>query len=274
MADLGLQIKIQANAAKAVEEFDQLNESLQNLPEVANEGAEGLTGVDDNAQAASESVGALANEVEGLGSKAGDLDQLADSLDRFEKSAKKLGVEFSQLVTAPVAALAGISLKNLYDVGALADSTGPAREFALSVQGLRDNFNDLTMSLAQEFLPAAQKVIGFFNNLINSYRNLAPSTKEFITNFALAAAAIGPVILGFSSLLSISLKLAPIFSALGTGLSAIVLAINPLVALIGVVSLGLAGLVNVFTQLRDTGMGVFDSLSSVMRLFEPHLTIM
>src|SRR5690606_13308071 len=101
----------------------------------------------------------------------------------FEKQAKKLGRDFSTLVTAPIAALAGISLKNLYDTGSIEGATGPAREFALVIQDLMRNFKDLSLELGQRLAPLFSSLAAGMSNLMKWFKSLDDSTKNLVVNF-------------------------------------------------------------------------------------------
>ena len=69
--------------------------------------------ITSDASEAQKDLASTVKEVKKLGASASSVDELAKSLDDLSKEMKKIGRDFSTLVTAPIAALAALSLKNV-----------------------------------------------------------------------------------------------------------------------------------------------------------------
>lgn len=252
----------------ATKSGDELDTAMTSAGGASDDAAGSLKKVKDSSDEATDSIGGLNKESEKLEKKSAPAARsFRDSLDSLERSAKKLGRELTALVTGPIAAIAAVSLKNLYDKGAMEGSSFAARDFALAVQGLRDNFKLLTDEIATRLLPTVMKIIGVFNTVINAYRGLSSETKNMIMQFAGIAAIIGPAILAFSTLASVFVKLMPVFVAIGNGLAAFAAALATPTALIVALGVTIAGLINVFMKLRQAGVETADALKLAFNLF-------
>jgi len=222
--------------------------------------------ITSDASEAQKDLASTVKEVKKLGASASSVDELAKSLDDLSKEMKKIGRDFSTLVTAPIAALAALSLKNLFDLGAIERSTGQAREFALAVQGLQKNFKQLMTEVGTAIAPFAQGVIKVLNDLINGFRNLGSETQKTILIIAGIAAAIGPSTLALSSLLGFASKLLPVFVAIGTGVKGIIAVLTSPITLIVALAGAVAGLINTFVNLKDAGVSTGEALIGIFKL--------
>ena len=222
--------------------------------------------ITSDASEAQKDLASTVKEVKKLGASASSVDELAKSLDDLSKQMKKIGRDFSTLVTAPIAALAALSLKNVFDLGAIERSTGQAREFALAVQGLQKNFKQLMTEVGTAITPFAQGVIKVLNNLINAFRNLGSETQKTILIIAGIAAAIGPSTLALSSLLGFASKLLPVFVAIGTGVKGIIAVLTSPITLIVALAGAVAGLINTFVKLKDAGVSTGEALIGIFKL--------
>lgn len=281
MADMDVQIKYTSNAKDAAAEVKLVAQAFQDAANKANGTTESLNNTEESAQGtaaalgeASDSATETANALGEVADQANNVEKstkgiksLINELNSLEKSAKKLGRDFSALVTAPIAALAGLSLKNVFDKGALEGSSGSARNLALAFQNLKKNFDEVLNTVGTQLTPIFIKLTGVLNTLLQAYRSLSSDTRQFINGFALAAAAIGPLLLAFSSLLSISIKLAPVFAVLGKSLLTVFQIISSPAALVAGLVTSLVGITNVFLKLRQAGVGTADALLKSFTLF-------
>lgn len=272
------QIKITGDGKQAIEELKQVASALEKVESAAAPAAAaataGLTETNDQAQSTSKSIEELQEEFDKLADSGAGIEDLTQRLDGLEKAAKKLGRDLSALVTAPFVALAGISLKNIFDQGALAGSTGVFRQLNLAVEGLKKNFSELTEDLGKQLTPAIIKAIGVLNTLIASYQALSTETKGFIGTFTTILAVIGPLILAFSTVSGVIVKLAPVIGAIVTEVGLFVAGLGPLVqafvSVKGAILLAVPvvlGLINVFYQLRKSGVDTVTALSKTFDLF-------
>lgn len=175
------------------------------------------------------------------------------SLDRFSKQAKRFGSDFTRNITAPIAALAGLGLKKIFDEAVDSRGSAAMNEFAVSVQRLKKSFDELLITIGLQFAPVATAIANSFNNLIRIYQSLDAETKKLITNFALGAAAIGPLVLAFSAFLSIGGKILIALGGLVKVFGSLVGVLTSPVSIIIALGVSLAGLVNIFIKLRQTG---------------------
>lgn len=265
--DLKASLTITGDSKQAQASIEELNKTLKDAQKDSQGTSEALNELDKSSKDSADSVEELIVELEELGDKKTAIDQLSESLADFERTSKQLGRDFTKLVTAPIAALAGISLKNLYDTGAIEGSVGPARQFALAIQDLMRNFKDLSLEIGETLAPLMINLSNGLSNIIQWFRSLDESTKSFILNIGLVAAAIGPVLLAFSSIAGIFAKLLPLFAAVGKEIALIAGVITPLqIAIVALVA-GIASLSNVFFKLRESGLSTGQALSKTFNLF-------
>ena len=215
---------------------------------------------------ASKELTKTTKEIKKLASTFESVDVLSKSLDDLSKNMKKIGRDFSTLVTAPIAAIAGLSLKNVFDLGSIEKSTGQARQFALAIQGLQKNFKELLTEIGMAIAPFAQSVIAALNKIILAFRSLSSEAKNVILVFAGFSAAIGPVTLALSSLLGFASKLLPIFAGIGKGITGLIAVLTSPITLIVGLAGAVAGLVNTFIKLKDAGVSTGQALIGIFKL--------
>lgn len=276
MSDMDVQIKITTDTKDAQKNVDSLSKSFENIEVITagvsdslksastslNEVSDSTSQTTSQASEFEDAMNALEasiNDAAGsMGDGAGSAEDFAKSLDEVEKKAKKLGRDLSTLVTAPIAALAALSLKNVFDLGSIEGSTGKVRSFALAVENMKSTFNDFLLDVGTIIAPAVEKMANALTNTLKAFMSLDRGTKTAIISFSGIAAVVGPLILAFSSISSLVVKLTPLFSKLGSGLGSIGTTITSVItsiATIKVVVLGaVAGLLNLFATLKKAGV--------------------
>lgn len=246
MAEMDLQVLIEASSAQAVKAVKELSTSILQVSKDAAIALKGLLSF----EAAGKSISSF-----------------GQSLDSASKQMKKFGRDFTQNVTAPLLAIGALSLKKIFDDAVLGKGTEATNQFAGSVQQLKKQFDALLVTIGTQLIPVANKIIAAFNFLIASYQSLSPATKDLVLTFGLIAASVGPIVLAVSSLVGILGKLAgvigPVISGLGAFASAIATPAGLIVVLVG----ALVGLTNVFFELREAGEGTAEALRSTFYLF-------
>lgn len=245
MADMDLQIRITSATGEAIESLDQIAESFRDIQKEGTIAAATF----NLFESASKSVGKLAKQ-----------------LDEASKSLKKFGRDFTQNVTIPIVALAGLSLKKVFDEAVFSRGTTATNEFAASVQSLKKSFDGLLISIGTELAPAATAIANALSSLIKAFQELDKETKTMLINFGLIAAAFGPIALGFSTFLGITSK---ILIAVKLFVSEIGLMLSSLLsvgAVIGTVVLSVVGLIGIFQDLRRAGEGVGPAIVQTLQL--------
>lgn len=246
MSELELQIKITSAAQQAVNSIKQIDQGFKNIAKDAG-------------------IARLA--VAGFETAGKNLKEFGNQLDQISKSLKKFGRDFTVNVTTPIAALAALSLKKVFDLAIIDQGTGVTNRFGAEVQALKKNFDLLLISLGTQLAPIATRVVSFFNNMITVFRSLSPETRSIVLNFALFAAAIGPVTLALSSFIGIVGKVIGVLGAIATGFGTVLSALLSVPAFFTAIALTVAGLVNVFLDLRKAGVGTADALRDAFYLF-------
>jgi hypothetical protein len=295
MADMKTKIEITADATKAKKAVDGLSDSLENASDSAKKAGAALSSAESDASAAAsglDDVGSAASGVEETGEA---VEGLTDGLKNLERQTNALGKSLTKVVSGPLLALAGISLKNLYDTGAIQNSEGPARQFALAIQDLQRSFRDLTAEIGQQVGPVFTRFVQLVSDGVRAFKSLDEGTKQFVISFGLILAAVGPSIVIFANLLKLFNSLGPavtriggllssigtIFSSLGVavgkllaplvqlvpGLKAIGALSGGLIAAIGALVVTIAGLANVFFKLKKAGVDTADALRMSFNLF-------
>lgn len=188
------------------------------------------------------------------------IDEVVESLDSFEKKAKKLGRELSTLITAPLAALAAISLKEVFDVGAIQGSTGKMREFAIAIERVKSTFNAFILDIGNRIAPAAIRLANLLTNMMRAFKELDNGAKNTIIVFGAIAAAMGPLILAVSSVISLFVKLAPIFKTIGGFATTIAKGFSITATAIAGLVLWVTSLGSTFVYLKKAGLDTIDAL--------------
>lgn len=223
----------------------------------------------------SSSVGGAVDGIKSLGREIKNLEPnikiVADQLDRLEKGFKKFGRELTQNVTAPIAALAGLSLKNIYDTAVDGRGTSAMNEFAASIQNVKKEFDLLLKDIGNQIAPTITKFINLLSGLMAEFRKLSPETKSLIITFAAIAAAVGPVALAISSFLSVAVQLTKAVSFLVTiGPAVVAFFTSPIVAAIALAAI-IGGLINLMLNLNRAGVGVGEAIVKSLDLAATYL---
>lgn len=249
MADMDLQIKIEASSDQAVKSIKTLSDRIRDLGRTIKQaGASG-----------------------GLMAIGSGIDTLGRSLDKFERSAKQFGRDLTTYVTAPILALAGLSLRKIFQDAFEGIGTGPMLQFGAQVQALKETFDNLLRTIGQDFAPAATKIAAILTNLIQKFLDLDKETRKQVVSWGLLAAAIGPVILAIGAFAGILGKAFIALAPLVTGFGKLLAAINPLVAGLVGVAVAIVSAGNLFIDLRKTGLTAFESLAAMGKLLSATL---
>lgn len=255
--DFDLQIKVSSNVETAVKGFESLGDAVKDV-------SKDFKAASVSSEAASKGIESVDKAIDDISSPlttgSQKLNDVADALDRIEKATKKFGREFTQNVTAPIAALAALSLKNIFDTAVDGKGTKSMNDFAAAVQNLKKEFDLFLKDIGEQIAPTFTRLANILSGLLEDFRRLSPEVKSFLIIFAGVAAIIGPAALALSGILSIATQLTLIFAKLAPlalGLVKVFAApMTSVIALIG--ALGL--LSNLMINLQKTGSGIGESI--------------
>lgn len=239
MADMNLQIKISSQFEEAVQSVKKLRTSFLSLiAEITN------------STAAIEAFKKAGVAISDFGSK---LSSVGGAMKRF-------GKEFSKYISAPIALLAGLSLKKVFDEALSGRGSANADAMAASIQNLKRTFDQLLLTIGNTIAPIITKAVNLVNGLIIAFNKLSPAAQRNIIIFAGVAAAIGPIIVAFGTFLGIAGKLVFVFGQLiSAGPAIIGFFASPLAGAIAlIVSVG--SLVNLFADLSKAGVGAGEAI--------------
>lgn len=250
----------------------------------------GLRIVGDSKEA-TKALADLDRELKGLGTSSQsvekDLDgvelkteQLASTVDEAKTSTRSFSQELTALggsltkigssltlLTAPLTVLAGLSLKNVFELGKLEGANTAFAEFSKSVGILVDNFKSLSVEIGTRLIPVVRPLINVATNIISEFRRMDDETKELIGTIALVAGVLGPTLIALGSLSGLIGAAIPVVTALGSALIAIGSAIMSPITLLVALGLTVAGTVNVFYKLQEAGVDTADALHQAFNLF-------
>lgn len=285
MSDMDVQIKITTDTKDAQKNVEGLEKSFTNIELTAQSVADALGKTEESLNETSGSISDASNQASdfdaamatletsindassAMGDGSGSAEDFAKSLDEVEKKAKKLGRDLSTLVTAPIAALAALSLKNVFDLGSVEGSTGKVRSFALAVENMKRTFDEFLMDIGTIIAPAVEKMANALTNALRAFMALDRGTKESIISFAAFAAALGPIILAFSSISGLFLKLEKPLKALYGYFSNIGKAISGASLLVSGLVIWFTSLISVFVYLKKAGLSTLDALQLSLTAF-------
>lgn len=267
MADMNVSLKIVGDSASATEAVAELDKELKSLGKSSAEATSNLEKTEEQVDDVSDSIENAASKTEDFTQKIGGLKDLGGVFKSLGGEIKSLGGELTK-VTAPLTIIAGLGLKNIFDIGSSEEfGSGAFKEFADAVILLKDNFTELSISFAQVFLPMVTDVINTVSKVLVYFRSLDEETKKMIVTVGAIAAALGPAVFIFGSLLEVFGKLMIVVPAIGKAFAVIGGALTSVTAVVVSVSVGFAGLVNVFIKLRDVGVETAEALKLTWGLF-------
>lgn len=266
MAEMQTQIKIESNASEAAKKIDTLNKAFGKTGEQVAKVGESLELVDKESAKATEGLARAAKEAEKL-ARAEGIKKFSKEIDRIGSAASAVGRQMSLAFTAPFAALAGLSLKSLLDTSSLENASAPAKELAASVNGLKENFRQLSLEIGSFLVPMFLKITSFLNNAIDRFRSLDSVTKGLVLTFAGIAASIGPALIMFGQFATVISKLPIVLGFLKTAFTAVFGVLTSPITLLVTLGATLAGLVNVFFKLREAGVSTAEALSKSFNLW-------
>lgn len=245
MADKDLQIKITASSDQAVQAIKEVSRSLSQIAQDAKVAIVGFLSF--------EKVGAT-------------ISAFGKSLDAASKQMKKFGRDFTANITVPLLAIGALSLKKIFDDAVLGKGTEATNQFAASVQTLKAQFDGLLVTVGTTLIPIMTKVVGVLQQVIAAFQSLSPSTQEFIVQAGVIAAAIGPVILAISSFVGIAGKILSVLGPVISFLPRIIAFFTGPIAGISALVLAVAGLINIFLDLKKAGATTSESFIMVWNL--------
>ena len=245
--DFDLQIKIAADIASAVENMKTLSGAISEIAKAAKQG-----------------LAPMGEIFRGMG----------DELEKFGKKTNKFGKDLVRDITLPLTALAGLSLKKIFDEAISGRGTANMQAFAGAIQQLKKNFESLLIDIGDRIAPVVTGAINIINSLIEKWKSLDGSTKNIILTIAGVAAAIGPLIVAFGTVLVIIGKFSVVWGNLLIGFSKIAPLIQTIgglftavnVAIVGTIAI-IAGLINVFIKLKSAGMDTFEAVGETINWF-------
>lgn len=239
MADMDLQIKISSQFDEAVQSVKKLNGSFKSL--IAE-----ITGA--------------ATALEVFKKAGAAVSDFGNKLSSVGGAMKKFGKDFSKYISAPIALLATLSLKKVFDEALSGRGSANAETMAASIQNLKRTFDQLLITLGNTLAPIITKAVNLINGIIVAFNRLSPEVKKTIIIFAGVAAAVGPLLVIFGAVFGIVGKLVFVIGQLiSFGPAIIGFFTSPLAGAIAlIVSVG--SLVNLFADLKKAGVSTSEAI--------------
>lgn len=267
MADMNVSLKIVGDSASASEAVSELDKELKNLGRSSTDASSSLEKTEEQVDDVSESIEGATGKTQELIEKTSDLKSLGGAFKSLGGEIKSLGGELTKL-TAPLTIIAGLGLKNIFDIGSSEEfGSGAFKEFADAVILLKDNFTELSISFAQVFLPMVTDVVNTVSKILVYFRSLDDETKKMIVTFGAIAVALGPAVFMLGSLVEIAGKLMIVLPVIAKVFSVIATALTSTTTIIIGAIAAFAGLTNVFLNLRKVGVETAEALKLTWGLF-------
>ena len=102
---------------------------------------------------------------------------------------------------------------------AMGDAERTSGSFANQVRALRGDLHDMAIEIGQILMPHAQELIGWAREGIDAFRSLDEETQQNAVRFGIMAAAIAPVLLFGSALITSVGKIIGVFVGMGTAIT-------------------------------------------------------
>lgn len=265
--------------------INQLNQSLKNAGTFSREASEDMQAFASQLQQASVngdettlSMLALARNFTQTNEQAKELVSAAADLSAatgksFESSVVNLGKTFAGLageIGQSVPALRDLTAEQLKAGEAIdlvakkfaGSALAETKTFNGQVTQLKNSFGDLLEIVGQQLVPFISSFVTRLQTLIDYLNQLDPVARNLAIAFAGVAAAIGPLSLGLGTII----KILPTLKAGFTAIVALLSGPLGIALAIGAVVAGVAGLVNVFLDLRKAGLSVGESLVKIFKV--------
>lgn len=145
---------------------------------------------------------------------------------------------------------------------------------ANSIRILKAEVGDITVEFGKELLPIVKDdLLPVIKELLEWFKSLSPEMKHTIVVVAGLAAAVGPLLIGLGSLITLFTSLQPVLAAAGTTASVVggVLSGPLALAIAGVaagVALLYAGWKANFLGIQDTVKTIFEAIKSIFSAFQ------
>jgi len=148
------------------------------------------------------------------------------------------------------------------------DAVRTSDSFANQMKNMRAQLNEVAVQFGNELLPAATSLVGVISDLSNRFSGLSDSQRRLIVIAAGVAAAIGPLLLVFGTLLTMVPTIVAGAGAIGTALT---LMTGP----IGLVVLAIAALVAAFaTDFMGIRSVTEDAVGGILNNIQPLLDLL
>lgn len=263
---MDLSLKIVGDSSSATDAVSELDKEIRSLSLVSEEATDNLEEADEAADDFGNSAEKAADQTKKLADQSAGLKELGGTFKSLGGEIKSLGGELTK-VTAPLAIIGGLGLKNIFDIGDSELGSGAFKEFAVSINLLKDNFTELSITFAQVFLPMITEAVNTVTKVIIFFRQLDEETKKIIVTIAAIAVAAGPAVFILGSMVEVIGKLMVVLPAIGKSLAFISSALlSTTTAVIGLIAV-VAGLGNVFLKLREAGVQTAEALKMTWGLF-------
>ena len=222
-------------------------------------------------KAANRAINAIASGFKNLGA---NMVKFGKDVEATGKQLSKFGKDFVRNITLPLTALAGLSLKKVFDEALGGRGTDSMNRFAGAIQSLKKSFDQLLIDLGSRLAPILTPIIQKIDKLIQAWIKLDSSTKNIIITFGAIVAAIGPILVTFGTFLVMVGKLAIAGGSLQVGFAKFMAFLKPITALVtgttvAIVAIvaAVAGLTNVFLKLKEAGVDTFEALGDTVDWF-------
>ena len=186
----------------------------------------------------------MVGEVEPLRTLGINLSAAAVEVEALRMGFVKTGPVFSN--SALMAARYSLVMKQ--SANAQGDFARTSEGLANKTRTAKAELLDAAATLGEKLIPMAITATGKVSDLANAFNGLDGGTQSLIVDLGLVAIVAGPIVKAFGAILSVGAKLAPVISAIGTGVT----------ALVGWLALAIAGM----TPLADKLARVFSPSES------------
>jgi len=141
----------------------------------------------------------------------------------------------------------------------------------------QESMKQLAAKFGQLILPTFTKLVSFANNLIQKFSELSPTTKKVILIFAGVAAAIGPILLGLGTLLTMAPAIGAAFTIMTGPIGIAVAAIAAIGIAIATywtpIKKILVDVANYFIELYNKSTFIQVSVDLIMKTFKSFLNV-
>lgn len=207
----------------------------------------------------------IVNGKDGMDGLTAAYDLFGKSGDQIYSAVKNGSLNFKDLQNT--VADAGNSIDETF-----ANTLDPTDQFQMAMNDLKTTGSELGSSILEVLAPAIEKISGFIQTITEKWNELSPGTQDMIVKVGLIAAAVGPLLVIFSTLINAVSTIVGAISSFGAVLGVLAGPVGIAVGIIaGLIAVGVLLYKN-WDKIKAAAKALLVSISSAWTSIKQNIT--